>query len=129
MASFTNKRCANGGVHPTDSLLFTCELNGVPLLRVVLPSGSHEHISLGGTANTVKLPRGFTAVSLNVTEVAYHVRNFTLSISIASASLLDGGEIRCDDTTLRPNTMATARCPLGKLWSSLQSVCSYILLY
>ena len=114
MASFTNAACATGGVNPTDPLLFTCEVNGVILLRVFLPTGDQEIASLGDTAADIDLPTGFTAVSLNITEIDESTRNFNLIISIANASLLEGGEIVCDDTTSR--NQARASCPtFGKL--------------
>ena len=111
VANFSNEACATGGVKPSDPLLFTCEVNGVVLLRVVLPTGDQEIISVGDTAADVALPAGFTAVSLNITEIHGFIRNFTLTISIRSASLLNGGEIRCDDTTATNTAMAG--CPIG----------------
>ena len=112
VARFTNESCATGGVRPTDPLLFTCELYEAVLLRVILPSGDQEIISLGDTAPDVVLPSGFTAVSLDITEIDNSRRNFNLTLSIANASLLNGGEITCDNTTER-NT-AKAGCPIGK---------------
>ena len=121
MASFTNEACATGGVNPTDPLLFTCEVNGAALLRLVLPTGDQEITSIGDTAADVILPTGFTAVSLDITEVDESTRNFNLTISIANAFLLGGGEITCDDTTSR--NQASARCPIiGKL-NSLSNIC------
>ena len=115
MASFTNEACATGGVNPTDPLLFTCEVNGVVLLRVLLPTGDQEIISVGDTATDLSLPTGFTAVSLDVTEIDESTRNFNLTISIANATLLGGGEITCDDNT----SMKAVKdgCPIGKLFS------------
>ena len=115
VARFANKQCANRGVKPTDSLLFTCELNGVFLLRVLLPNGAQEVASLGDTVHSISLPHGFTPVSFNISARNESRRNFSLSIFIENASLLDGGEIKCDDSTFRLNAMASARCPLGKL--------------
>ena len=113
MASFTNEACATGGVNPTDPLLFTCTLNGAILLRLVLPTGDQEILSVGDTADDVTLPIGFTAVSLNITEIDESTRNFNLSIFIANASLLGGDEITCDDTT--STNAVKAGCPIGKL--------------
>ena len=116
MASFTNEACATGGVNPTDPLLFTCEVNGAALLRLVLPTGDQEITSIGDTADDISLPTGFTAVSLDITEIDDSKRNFNLTISIANAHLLGGGEITCDDTTSK--NQASARCPIiGKLKS------------
>ena len=112
VAGFANKQCANGGVKPTDSLLFTCELHVVVLLRVLLPNGAKDVTSVGDNVYDVVLPHGFTPVSLNITKINNSTRNISLTIFIESASLLNGGEIRCDDTSYN---MASARCMLGKL--------------
>ena len=103
---------------PSEPLLFTCEVNGAALLRVVLPTGDHEVISVGDTAADIVLPAGFTAVSLDIIEIDESTRNFNLILSIDSASLLNGGEIKCDDTTSRNE--AKAKCPvIGELSSHL----------
>ena len=119
MADFTNQACVTGGVKPSDPLSFTCEVNEAVLLRVEVPSGNQEIISLGDTAADVALPTGFTAVSLNITEIDESTRNFSLTLSIDSASLLEGGNITCDDTT--PKKVAKAGCPIGKLSSTYHS--------
>ena len=126
MARFTNEACATGGVNPTDPLLFTCEVNGVVLLRLALPTGDQEITSIGDTAADISLPTGFTAVSLDITEIDDSTRNFNLTISIASASLLGGGEITCDDTTSR--NQASARCPIIGKFNSLSNICIYVIL-
>ena len=109
-------------MNPTEPLLFTCEVNAIVLLRVVLPTGDQEIVSVGDTAADVALPTGFTAVSLVITEVDESTRNFNITISIASASLLGGGEITCDDTTSRNRSRASASCPvIGKL-NSLSNI-------
>ena len=113
MANFLNEACATGGVKPSDPLLFTCEVYETVLLRVVLPTGDQEIISAGDNVADVALPTGFTAESLDITEIDDSTRNFNLIISIDSASFLKGGEIKCDDTTSRKEAMA--RCPIGKL--------------
>ena len=95
---------------PSEPLLFTCEVNGAALLRVVLPTGDHAVISVGDTAADVALPAGFTVVSLDINEIDGSTRNFNLTLSIDSASLLNGGEIKCDDTTSRNE--AKAKCPI-----------------
>ena len=56
MANFSNEDCGTDGVKPFEPLLFTCEVNGVVLLRVVLPTGDQEMISVGDTAADVMLP-------------------------------------------------------------------------
>ena len=116
VANFLNEACTTGGVEPSDRLLFTCEVYGVVLLRVVLPTGDQEVISVGDTAADVDLPTGFTVESLNITEIDDSTRNFNLTLSIDSTSLLGGGGIICDDTTA--SNEANDTCPIiGKLSS------------
>ena len=79
----------------------------------MLPSGDQEIVTLGDRPADVVLPPGFNAVSLDITEMNNFRRNFNLTISIANATLLNGGEITCDDTTLRKQ--ASAGCLIGKL--------------
>ena len=114
VASFNDSRCAAGGVCSTDPLLFTCEVYDVTCIQLDLPNGHQTHyISFGDTAADIILPDGFMAVSLAIVEIDNYTRNFTLTLSIANASLLDGGEIGCTDTL--GNGVMTA-CPLcGKL--------------
>ena len=110
MARFINAACATGGVNPTDPLLFTCAIYGAVLLRVVLPSGDREIISIGDTAADITLPTGFTAVSLNITEIDDSRRNFNITISIANAFLL-GGEcvLECTDIIHPHHTVAWSK--------------------
>ena len=112
VAYFTNEACATDGVKPSEPLSFTCEVYGGVLLRVVLPTGDMEIISVGDTAADVPLPSGFTAVSLYITEIDDSTRNFNLTLFVDSASRLEGGNITCDDTTSRK--VAEAGCPIGK---------------
>ena len=99
---------------PSEPLLFTCEVYGAALLHIVLPTGDQEIVSVGDTPADVALPAGFTAVSLDIIKINDSTRNITLTLSIDSASLLNGGEIKCDDTTSRKE--ANAKCPvIGEL--------------
>ena len=95
-----------------DPLVFTCELNEVVLLRVILPTDEQENTSIGDSANDVALPVGFTADSLVITAVDDATRNITLTLSIENASLLNGGQITCDDTVTN-DVIAMAGCPLA----------------
>ena len=110
MASFSDTSCKVDGACPNDPLHFTCEVNEVSILRVVLPSGEQETITVGDEVDRIPLPAGFTAVSLDITDIFGSIRNFVLTLSIASASLLAGGKIRCDDGS--GNITATAGCVL-----------------
>ena len=119
MANFINEACSTGGVKPSDSLLFNCEVNGAVLLRVELPTGDQEIISLGDTVADVALPIGFTAMSLDITVIDESTRNFNLTLSIDRASRLEGGSITCDNSTSESANRAMAECPIisGKLSS------------
>ena len=116
VANFSNEACTTGGVKPSEPLLFTCEVYGTVLLRIVLPTGDQEIISVGDTVADVVLPAGFTAVAVNITKINESTRNIYLTILIDSASLLNGGEITCDDTTSEKK--AKDECPvIGELSS------------
>ena len=113
IAYFNDSRCGTSGVCATDSLFFTCELYEVFFLRVVLPSGDQEHISVGDNTADVALPVGFTAVSLLILPIDVSSRNISLTLSIMNASLLDGGMIKCEDAIkANNNIMVMAGCPL-----------------
>ena len=111
-AWFNDTRCLADGVCSTDPLLFTCELKEVFFIGIVLPSGKQEFASYLDTPQDISLPTGFTAVSfvVRVVNESMNQWNFSLTMLIEKAYLLDGGEIRCDDTTLK--NVQKARCPL-----------------
>ena len=113
MASFSDVRCVADGVCPNDSLVFTCKISNVSALRIILPSGDQEVVSLGDTASSVGLPAGFTADSLVITETDNYRRNIALTISIEKASLLNGSQIKCDDVSRNDNISAMTGCPLA----------------
>ena len=114
LASFNDSRCTNSCVKSTDPLFLTCELSDIAGLRVILPNGVQEIISIGDNVDnpeSIVLPDGFIAVTLNIMSVMdISERNVSLTLSIANAFLLDGGEIICDDTT--PRNMVMAGCPV-----------------
>ena len=119
-----NTTCEPGVVKPTDPLLFTCEVNEAVLLRVILPTGEQDILSVGDTAGDIELlnmPTGFTAKSLVITEIDESTRNFSLTLLIDKTYLLEGGEITCDDST--PKNVVKAKCPIGKY--SSPSKCVY----
>jgi hypothetical protein len=86
---------------------------GVVVLRVVFPNGYYKHFSVYDTIAGTVLPNGFNAVSLNITEIDESTRNFFLTLSIVNASFLEGGKIKCDDTT--PRNVAEAGCPFASM--------------
>ena len=96
----------------TDPLLFTCELYNVFALRVVFPNGRIETVSANDNSLNRGLPAGFSEVSLsiNTSMINELERNISLTLSIANASLLDGREIVCDDTSRRRLNIFTAGC-------------------
>ena len=79
MASFSDARCTACGVCPNDPRVFTCEVNDAVLLRVILPTGEQDFISLGDTVDVVSLPDGFSLVISEIDEIS---RNITLILSI-----------------------------------------------
>ena len=60
---------------PNDPLVFTCEVNDAAALRVILPSGLKDTVSLGYRASDISLPAGFTANCLEITPVGTFTRN------------------------------------------------------
>ena len=111
MASFNDSRCESGGVDYTDPLFFTCELNEVGSMRLKLPTGYQESLTIGHTTDDIVLPVGYIVLSLIISEISTSKRNISITLSIVNAALLDGGEITCDDTTTRNVVMAA--CPLA----------------
>ena len=112
LAGFNDSKCEKSCVNSVDPLLFTCELSYVVLLRVSLPNeeSDRESISSGYSLEDVKLPAGYVAVSLNISHIDFITRNISLELLITNASLLNGGEITCDDSS--PTNIVMARCPV-----------------
>ena len=108
MASFSDGRCEADGVCPNDPLLFTCELNEIIVLRLILPGHPPVAYVSGVDPDDVNLPAGITLLSPDIPSSA--PGNFTLALSIENAPLLAGNEIRCDDGT--DSNAAMAACPL-----------------
>ena len=80
--------------------LFPCEIYGSLTLKI-LPLTGRQKISLGDTAPNIDLPSDLTAVALDIREMDGRRRNFNLTLYIDSVSLLEGEEIKCDNTILR----------------------------
>ena len=116
MAKFKNEACTADGVKSSEPLFFICTIYEAFLLRVVLPTDDQETITLGDTFANLDLPPGFTALSLDITEIDESKRNFNLTLSVDSASRLKDGYITCDDSTSLKR--AKAKCPIGKLFPS-----------
>ena len=109
VAHFNDSRCVANGVCSTDPLLFTCELNEVIYLQVVLPNGYYDYISIGDNAADISLPAGFTVEVINIRVMNEVTGNISLALFIANASLLEGSEIKCYDEL---GNGVMAGCPL-----------------
>ena len=105
LTRLNGSKCEDNCVTP---LLFTCELNHVASLRVKFPNGYHESVGPGDTERSVALPAGFSAVLLNISKNRYR-SNISLKLFIANASLLEGGEITCNDSESGKNVSAGCR--------------------
>ena len=132
VVNFNDTRCTDGGrVCPTDSLLFTCAANEIFTLslRVTLPSGYVLALNNDGTLYGIgSLPDGFSVESSSVAENDGGTSfNYTLSLSIENASLLAGGVIACDDSTVANRVMA--ECPtVGKFYHITHSYAIHIII-
>ena len=104
-----------------DPLLFTCELNEVFLLRVILPNGDQEVTAVGDRAEDIVLA-GVTVEHFNIAINGF-VRSFFLTLSFMNASYLDGGEIICDNTE---TNIAMARCKLHGMSPNLLILHFYV---
>ena len=107
-ASFDDPRCEmDGRVCPNDPLRFTCTVTGSTdsVASVTLPSGeiviilSSNRIS-GGEGG---LPDGVRVVSHDAT-VDSGIRNYTLTLAIDRASILNGNSVICADGAVVPQT-------------------------
>ena len=97
-------------VCPTDPLLFTCIVSDSPIvdITVTFPSGDEIDLTVENMI-TGDLPDGVHVKSHNVTIDGTF--NYVLTLSIESASLLNGGEIRCDTNAIDNDDIA--RCPVA----------------
>ena len=87
----------------TDPLLFTCTGNELTVLSMIvtLPNGDPLSLSRTGAVSGT-IPDGFSVISRSAVPNDGNVSfNFTLSLSIENASLLNGDVIACDDNTIR----------------------------
>ena len=112
-AGFNDQRCKDGGVCPTDPLLFTCNITDSIGTRVTatFSFGEMGTISLIGlTNNNVTegvVPDGIHIQSYNVTGTSPY--DYILILSITNASLLNGGNVTCDSSI---GVTDMARCPI-----------------
>ena len=115
-ASFNDSRCEmDERVCPNDPLLFTCTVTGSDdsLATVTLPSGERVFIDSDNTISLGEdgLPVGVRVVSHDAT-VGGGVANYTLTLAIDRASVLNGNSVTCADGSLLPQT-AQASCPVA----------------
>ena len=124
-ASFNDPRCEDGGVCPTDPLLFTCNVTNTSSDRVFLTFSFAEMDLLSLTNNNVTQgaqPDGTNIQSHNVTGVGPY--DYILTLSIANASLLNGGMIECDSVV---GVTDVAKCPVaGELFVAVNMLFSFI---
>ena len=115
-ASFDDPRCEmDERVCPNDPLLFSCTVTGSDesVATVRLPSGQFVNIlitntiSLGGEG----LPVGVRVVSQDA-RVDGGTANYTLTLAIDRASILNGNSVTCADGGFSPQT-AQASCPVA----------------
>ena len=123
-ASFNDPRCEDGGVCPADPLLFTCNVTDTPATIVIVRFSFVEImlISLRADNTTEGVgPDGINIQSRSVTgENPY---NYILTLSIANASLLNGGMIECDSVI---GVTDMDRCPVaGELIVYFGSACVF----
>ena len=96
IASFNDTRCGNGGVCSTDSLLFICNITDSlsSTATVTLPSGDvillDDNNLMQGTIQAGYILQS-AFISMNG-----GLNNFILTLSIESASLLNGSDIICN---------------------------------
>ena len=110
----------------TDSLLLTCTANEIIILRVTLPSDGTLGVFNDGTVTGIgTLPAGFSVESSNaIVNPGGLSYNYTLSLSIENASLLNGSMIVCDDNTIHQDM---AGCPVvGKFSLPLVGCVKYV---
>ena len=95
-ASFNDPRCEDGGVCPTDPLLFTCNVTDSPATQVTVTFLPGMVVTILRSDNTTGgvHPDGINIQSHSVTGVSPY--DYILTLSIANASLLNGGMIECD---------------------------------
>ena len=116
MASFNDSRCDGEMVCPNDSLLFTCTVtkSTTPAARVTLPSGVGVQVTSTNMTEVVgatTLPNGVTVQSHNAV-VDGGLANYTLTLAIERASLLNVNPVACDARTVSPLTDEKS-CPIA----------------
>ena len=103
-------------VCPNDPLLFTCTVTDstAELAEVTLPSGVGVQVTIGNTTQEVgatPLPDGVMVQSHGAVEDGGPV-NYTLTLAIDRASLLDGNPIICSARTV-PVSTDDKSCPIA----------------
>ena len=114
-ASFYDPRCEmDGRVCPNDPLLFSCTVTGSTdsVSSVTLPSGERVLIASNNITASVggNLPGGVRVVSHDA--VGDGPRDYTLTLAIDRASILNGNNVVCADGATGP-PIAEASCPVA----------------
>ena len=110
-ASFNDTRCEDDGVVcPTDPLLFTCNVTDSPATQVTVTFLSGMVVTILRSDNTTGgvRPDGINIQSHNV--IGEGPYDYILTLSIANASLLNGGMIECDSVV---GVTDVAKCPVA----------------
>ena len=115
-ASFDDPRCeTDERVCPNDPLLFTCTVTGSDdsLATVILSSGQFVYILSDNTTafGGEGLPVGVRVVAHDA-RVDGGVVDYTLTLAIDRASILNGNSITCADGAVVPQT-DEASCPVA----------------
>ena len=107
-------------VCPNDPLLFTCTVNDSPVgvAQVTLLFGVGVKVRVGVQVTRANMTQvvGATTLPVGVTVESYDavvdgvLVNYTLTLAIERASLLDGNPIICDALT---GSMDEASCPIA----------------
>ena len=115
-ASFDDPRCEmDEGVCPNDPLLYTCTVTGSDdsVSSVRLPFGQFVDIRSDNSTSSGggDLPNGVTVVAHDA-RVDGGVVDYTLTLAIDRASILNGNSITCADGAVVPQT-DEASCPVA----------------
>ena len=114
-ASFDDPRCEGERVCPNDPLLFTCTVTGSSsVATVTLPSGQFVIILSSNTTSSGggSLPVGVRVHSHDA-RVGGGVVDYTITLAIERASILNGDSVTCADGAAVVPQTDEASCPIA----------------